>query len=253
MSKHSDTRKEFKAEKLSPEVLGMCTPANCTMNELVVLPQDGEAGFEEYFQYKVRTVIDAKHIFSPLAQNHLMLSYPAPDCSEPYAFPQFFESPYIVARNHDFEGCFAIDISAYINKQHDRHFSDLISYMRNNPATTFVLFMYSDNVKETDAMYAYLAQYMDIQLRAIPLPTAKQLTDYTVSRIRDFSLHIEPAVDAFLLEHFGKFKVGFEAADYMVRYLKNKGYGGDLTTIKALVEEMKQGNNKFGAGVGYGY
>ena len=34
--------------KLSKEIQNACTAENCCVNEMVVLPQDGDVGFDEY-------------------------------------------------------------------------------------------------------------------------------------------------------------------------------------------------------------
>ena len=170
-------------KKLKKELLNELTPQNCCMNELVVLPKNGDVGFEEYFHYKTREVMRAKKIFSKPKYNGLMLSYPGPDAKEPLVFERFFESPSVVACNHNFEGCFAIDISSYIGKTGEAGFEKLIAYMHDNPDMVFQLFMYSDNKIEVKQMYEYLARYDEIRLVNIPLPDAEMLTDYTLSEI----------------------------------------------------------------------
>lgn len=224
--------------KLNKEIKNSCTAENCCINEIVVLPQEGDVGFDEYFEHKAKEVIKAKKLFSPLDHNKLMLAYPKPDSKEADIFERFFESPSIVARNHEFEGCFAIDISAYKGKTDHEFFEKLMAYMQRNKNAVYVLFFYSDNKNEIMNMYDYLSRYDEIRLVSIPLPDAKTLTDYTVSKIRDFSLHVKSPVYAFLQKYYSRVKCGYDLADYLVRYLKNTGYTGDLPPMKEAIEKV---------------
>ncbi len=239
--------------KLNKEVLNSCTAQNCCANELVVLPQDGDVGFEEYFEHKAKEVVKAKKIFSPLDQNKLMLAYPKPDSKEAYVFERFFESPSIIARNHEFEGCFAIDISAYIGKTDNEFFEKLMSYMRSNKNAVYLLFFYSNNKNEIQSMYDFLSRYDEIRMVNIPLPDAKVLTDYTVSKIRDFSLHVKSPVYAYLQKYFSRLNCGYDLADYLVRYLKNSGYSGDLAQIKEATEKVDAVWHANNVNTGFGY
>jgi len=240
-------------EKVSKAILEACNGSTCLSNELVVLPQNGEVGFEEYFAHKTREVIRAKKLFTNYDLHHLMLAYPAPDAKEHMVFERFFESPFVVARNHAFQGCFGIDISAYINKQQDAHFLELLSYIKSNPSMVFTLFMYSANVREIEAMHDFLLQYMEIRRVDISLPTPEELTEYTISHIRDFSLHVHADVDDSLGKYYAKYPVGYEAADYIVRKLQKMHYQGDLQTVQEVLESMPKGMMKVGAAGGFGY
>ncbi len=239
--------------KLKEELLKDLTPDNCCKNELVVLPQSGDVGFEEYFHHKTRAIMKAKKLFSPQEQNGLMLSYPKPDSKEPYVFERFFESPSVVACNHAFEGCFAIDISAYIGKTNEETFEKLIAYMHSNNHTVFLLFLYSDNKNEVRQMHGQLSRYDEIKLVDIPLPDAKMLTDYTMSGIRDFSLHIKSDVEKYLEKYYEKKNLGYDYADFLVRYLKNNGYAGEIEPMKEATNKVDLIWNKSAMYLGLGY
>ena len=239
--------------KISSALLQQCNAENCCMNEFVSLPDGGDAGFEEYFTHKAKEILTRKKIFSPLEQNMLMLAYPKPDCRELYCFERFFDSPTIVARKHAFRGCFAIDVSAYIGKENDEHFDKLMLYMHDKKDIVFLLFAYSDNVKQIDTMVDSIAQYGDIRKVCLPLPSEKQLTDYTVDKIRDFCLHVDKPVFAFLQSHYANKGVGFDYADYLVRTLKNRGYNGDLPAMQTAVNEVDAVCMGVGGRSSYGY
>lgn len=240
-------------DKLSKDILNTCTLENCCANELVILPQDGDVGFDEYYEHKAKQVKKAKKVFSPLNQNKLMLAYPKPDSKEPFVFERFFESPSIVAKNHEFEGCFAIDISAYIGNTDHEYFDKLIAYMHNNNNTVYLLFLYSDNKNEIQNMHDYLSRYDEIRMVNIPLPDEKTLTKYTVSKIRDFSLHVKRPVYSFLQKHYSQVKCGYDYADYLVRYLKNTGYSGDILPMEEATEIVDAIWNAKGKNSGLGY
>lgn len=176
-----------------------------------------------------------------------------PDSKEAYVFERFFESPSIVARNHEFEGCFAIDISAYIGKTDHEYFEKLMAYMHSNKNAVYLLFFYSDNKNEIQNTFDYLSRYDEIRMVSIPLPDATALTDYTVSSIRDFSLHVKTPVCAFLHKYYSRKGCGYDLADFLVRYLKNTGYTGDLPSMKEATEKIDvlwRTNNTY---TGFGY
>ena len=239
--------------KISSDCLRQCNSTNCCMNEFVSLPEDGDVGFEEYYEHKAKEIVKCKKIFSPLDQNMLMLAYPKPDAKEPYVFERFFESPTIVARNHEFEGCFAIDVSAYIGKENDEYFDKLMSFIHRNKNAVYVLFMYSNNVKEIESMYESVSQYDEIRKVNIPLPSAKELTEYTIAKIRDFSLHVKSPVYSYLQKYYSQRSGGFDYADYLVRYLKDKNYQGDLPEMKETVLEIDAKTTSGGSKSNFGY
>lgn len=240
-------------KKMNNEFLSKCNASNCCMDELVVLPKDGETGFEEYYEHKTKEIVRVKKIFSPLEQNMLMLAYPHQDAKEPYVFERFFESATIVAKNHKFEGCFAIDISAYIGKESHEYFSRLISYMHQNRDAVYLLFMYSNNTNEINSMFEFLSRFAEIRKLEIPLPSAKQLTEYTVSKIRDFSLHVKNPVYFYIQKYYTHNNFGYDVADYLVRQLKNAGYQGDIQTVKDIFGNYEASNGKKVSKLGYGY
>ena len=53
--------------KICDEFWKTVNPAYACINELVVLPENGDCGFVEYFEYKAERIIDEKKIFSSFA------------------------------------------------------------------------------------------------------------------------------------------------------------------------------------------
>lgn len=238
--------------RINRDIIRACNEVTCLRNELVILPQNGNVGFEEYVQHKAREIAKVKNL-SPYIENQLILTYPTPESREYLIFERFFESPSVVAYNHVFEGCFAIDVTAYINKQNNDNFLKLISYMLTNVDTVFTLFIYTNNKNEVQKMFDCLSQYMDINLVEIPLPGPQALADYTVDKIREFSLHVSSSVTEYLSQYYETKQFGYDDADYFVRYLRQAGYSGDLRTIKKLVQELSNKDSRHMPSTGLGY
>ncbi|MEE3488073.1 MAG: hypothetical protein VZT48_08235 [Bulleidia sp.] len=91
----------------------------CIHNEFAVLSSKGDIGFEEYISRKAEACRLAKHLYYPHKEAVLMLRYPDPfnpdkisQADYQMAISLFMDSPYEVSRLHDYEGVFAIDLSA---------------------------------------------------------------------------------------------------------------------------------------------
>lgn len=238
--------------KIADKTLAQCTIDKCCLSELFFLPVKGDVGFKDYYDYKAKLIGEKKRSLLTEKQGKLMLAYPAPDASEE-VFAMFFESPYVVADNHEFDGCFAIDITDYINKTEDTHFFQLISYMYNNPEIVFLLFIRSDNINECENMYNFLTQYIDVRKMSISLPAINDLVAYTLSKTRDFCEHIERDCNKVLKKFFSIKPFGYDIADYLIRRLKNSDFNGDVESLKKEIEEIEKTGfiNAKVSGIGY--
>ena len=58
---------------------------------------------------------------------------------------------------------------------------------------------------------------------------------------------------AFLQKYYARLNCGFDLADYLIRYLKNTGYSGDLQPMKDAVEKVDSVWHLNGSSVNYGY
>jgi hypothetical protein len=209
------------------------------MDELVILPETGDCGFIEYFDYKAEKVVQEKKIFASFAkQNKLMLEFPEPECNEPNVVERFFESPFIVAQNHNFEGVFAIDISNYINDlEHDR-FQSLLAYIKANPLPVYLLMLYTDKTEVADRVYTALLHHMDIIKTVLPKPTHQQLYNYTIENLENLFGEISADIKDFFNNYYAKNSVGYDTADYLIRYLKLSGFKGELKEIETVVQSL---------------
>ena len=239
--------------KLSREFLEKCLNGNVCTNELVVMPAEGDVGFDEYFNYKTKEVIKAKRIFSPEEQNKLLLSYPETDSKDPNIFDRFFESPCIVAKNHEFEGCFGIDITDYIGKICDEHFQRLLTYISTNVSAVYILIVFTNNKNEIASMYDILNQYSEYRLVDLGLPEINDLVEYTVSKIRDFSTHVKKPVYKALEQYYINKNCGYETADILVRQLKANDFTGDVEDLNKTIEQIDSNSRIDGSSLGFGY
>ena len=240
--------------KLSESFWNSVNPKYACINELVALPECGDCGFIEYFEHKAESVICEKKIFSSFAsQNKLMLEYPEPNCSEYMVFERFFESPCVVAQNHDFEGVFAIDISNYINKLDDDRFLTLISYIKTNTRAVYILFFYSDDDAKIQDVFRSILQHIDIVKTVLPEPTDEQLLDYTLEGLSTLCHSLEEGIRGFFADFYSKNKVGYDAAEYLIRHLRLSGFKGSLDEVETHIKNLNIQSVTSGNYTGLGY
>lgn len=226
-------------EKLSTSFWAGVNPAYACMNELVALPENGDCGFAEYFEYKAAKIVENKKIFSSFAQqNKLMLIFPEPDCKEPNVFEKFFESPTVIAENHNFEGLFAIDISNYVSDFNHERFLSLISYIKANPQTVYMLFFYANDEREQQRVYSALLHHLDIIKTVLPEPTREQLVAYTLEGLNRLNATTEKAIENALDAFYMRNRVGYDSADYLIRYLKLNNFDGSLEAFNKGIANL---------------
>ena len=98
-----------------------------------------------------------------------------------------------------------------------------------------------------------LSQFNDFKRIDFKLPSANLLTEYTVSNLREFCLHIKNPLYAFINKYYMNKEVGFEFADYLVKSLKNKDFKGDLQMLKEVVKEIENDSDIIVCNKGIGY
>ncbi|MCR4676575.1 MAG: hypothetical protein K5634_05035, partial [Sphaerochaetaceae bacterium] len=98
-------------------------------NEIVLVLSGNEEAFEEYSERHEGR--DGK----------LRLRYPDPSLKDDLAFIEFYESPFrIDRRKSTFNGCFFIDLSAYVEHEDSRRITDLENYVKENSSASYVLY-----------------------------------------------------------------------------------------------------------------
>lgn len=230
--------------KIPAEILVSCTRQNCLCNEIVILPINGDAGFEDYFLYKAEEVRQKKHLFVSQEKTALLLTYPSPPEEKEdkrYSetlYERFFESPTILANNQIYQGCFGIDISAYISKTTNEKFLDLMSYIRNTPQTVYTLFAYTNNINEAESLITAVNQYADFIPIYFSLPDESSLAKYLCDRLRDDNIQIDRFVEEYLAEVLKHYKLGYDSGEYIAKMMHSHGFKGTLEEIKALVPNI---------------
>jgi hypothetical protein len=230
-------KKEKDMDKLALEFLETCNSDNCCFDNLLVLPADGDVGFEEYIDYKVKKIIKKKNIFSPADQHKLVLAYPEPDAPD-VVFNLFFESPSVVAKNDHFRGCFAIDVTEYLGKTDHPRFKTLLNYIGTNTDIVFVLIVCTDNEQYIMDMLNTVCQYDKFRKVTITLPPPEYLCKYTMEEISDVAIDLKET-RKILLGYFKENRYGYDVAEFLVIYLKNAGYNGETENLKKLLGEFE--------------
>jgi hypothetical protein len=239
--------------KVDEKILESCEMENCTENELAVLPSSADVGFEEYFRYKTKLVREKRRIFSPEEQNGLLLSFPAPSEMNAQVFGYFYDSPYVVAQNDIFRGCFGIDITDYAECLDHPRLHELMKYICMHPEAVYVLILQSDDKEQAVRTESFAAKYLEMRTLFFELPSSGRLADYTETGLRSLSLHLEQGVSDVLREEFTGEKYGYDTADHLIRLAKNRGYGGTVEETKKILRDIKETKNKQRRIAGFGY
>ena len=210
--------------KIEDKILDQCTQENCEQNEFLILPENVDVAFEDYYHHKAALIRNVRNLYAPLNENELMLEYPISGNHTQIVFNQFFESPYVVSKNLDFRGLFAIDVTRYINYFHTDSFKQLIAYTQQNPQMVFLLLVRSKNPSAANNMYNLLTKYISIEKREIQLPGVDHLCMSTVNE----------------LEHTLKRHVTRDAKKEIHRFLEDNSLGYEF--INNLTGALKQIN-----------
>lgn len=238
------------------DIIEGCNEITCLQNEFLVLPFSGETGFEDYISYKAEFIQRKKGLTVDKEWCQLILTYPEPPSETKRTedlFPRFFESPYVVAHNQEFEGCFGIDLTSYIKETTDSHFVDLMRYILNHNNITFVLFVFTNNTNEAIALYNTIYQYIDIRKVIYPLPDAEHLSLITCDKIQDYCLNTDSSIRDYLFTYYSEHPAGFDFVDYLVRQLRSVDYKGDISTLASVLEEIKTKQNSTKRFDSFGY
>ena len=224
-------------DKLSLEFLETCNSDNCCFDNLLILPPDADVGFEEYIDYKVSKILRKKNIFSPPEQHKLTLAYPDPSAPEG-VFNLFFESPSVVAKNERFRGCFAIDVTEYLGKTDNVHFRTLLNYIGTNTDIVFVLIVCTENEQQIKEIYNVICQYDKFRRITITLPPPEYLCKYTMEEISDICGKNEEKIKERFIEYYSNKKCGYDTASFIVTYLRNANFNGNLKELDKLLSEI---------------
>lgn len=225
--------------RIEKRILDLCTLENCEQNEFLILPENGDVALEDYYHHKAALIRDVRNLYAPLNENELMLEYPVPSNQTQNVFNQFFESPYVVSKNLDFRGLFAIDVTKYINYYHVDSFKQLIAYIQHNTQMVFILLVRSKNTSAANNMYNLLTKYISIEKREIQLPGVDHLCMSTVNELeqtlnRHVTRDAKKEVHRFLEDN----SLGYEFINNLIGALKQIN-----TTDNINVQDMRKALN----------
>ena len=231
-------------EKLSVELMARCDGPACCENELIVLPPDGDAGFEAYFERKAKQIYRFRHLLTRREeQTRLILRYPTAPARFPVnvenAFNRFFNSPDMVAGNQPFEGCFGIDLTDYLHKTADPELDRLIAYIRSQPDVTFVLFVYASDEREALPLMGMLDQYFPLRLLRLTLPDTDRLTAYAEDLIREICPDWDGSLTEDVRAFFARGTNGYDTAEFLARELKERGFRGERQTLLDVTDYIR--------------
>lgn len=245
-------------DKISGDLIARCGSAACCANEFVILPDNGDAGFEEYFNRKADGVYEIRHLFTrKKEQTRLILKYPSP-LSEKYEHDEqmlrrFFSSTEVVSCNQPFEGCFGIDVTAYLRNTSDPRLDQLISFIRLHPEITFVLFAYTGDPRQALPLLETFDQYFPLQSFQLTLPDADRLTEYLCSLVSAFCPECDDTIMKDMKAFFAEDSAGYDTAEFFARELQERNFLGERQILLDTIKYMKDCTGRGGSANSFGY
>lgn len=176
--------------KLAKDVEDYCL-SHAVDNELVVIPESHDTGFDEYISIKKDGVYKGMNTRKRKDECHLELSYPRPG-SKPLEFASFFETPSHFAKDRWFRGLLTVDVSPYVTKYNTPEFDSLLDYLKDDLSGVTVLFVVSTaSFEKARGISEKLKGRMDVVTTHLHLPSKEQVLAYLKENTRDSSLFEE--------------------------------------------------------------
>lgn len=203
--------------KLTKDVGDYCL-SHVVDNELVVIPESHDTGFDEYLAMKIDGVYKNLSTRKRREECHLEISYPRLGSST-MEFAAFYETPMRFARDRRFQGLLSIDVTSYMSKFNSSEFNSLILYLKEDMSDVSVLFVVStDSFDRAKGIAEKLKSEMGTVTTYLSLPSKEQMLSYLNEKVKDFKLfekrreEIERAIEG----------VGFEVVSGIRKALKTK-------------------------------
>lgn len=203
--------------KLTKDVGDYCL-SHVVDNELVVIPESHDTGFDEYLAMKIDGVYKNLSTRKRREECHLEISYPRPGSST-MEFAAFYETPMRFARDRRFQGLLSIDVTSYMSKFNSSEFNSLILYLKEDMSDVSVFFVVStDSFDRAKGIAEKLKSEMGTVTTYLSLPSKEQMLSYLSEKVKDFKLfekrreEIERAIEG----------VGFEVVSGIRKALKTK-------------------------------
>ena len=203
--------------KLTKDVGDYCL-SHIRDNELVIIPESHDTGFDEYLAMKIDGVYKNLSTRKRREECHLEISYPRLGSST-MEFAAFYETPMRFARDRRFQGLLSIDVTSYMSKFNSSEFNSLILYLKEDMSEVSVFFVVStDSFDRAKGIAEKLKSEMGTVTTYLSLPSKEQMLSYLSEKVKDFKLfekrreEIERAIEG----------VGFEVVSGIRKALKTK-------------------------------
>ena len=187
-------------------------------NELVVISDRHDTGFDEYIAMTIDGVYENLSTRKRKDECHLEISYPRPGARR-MEFDYFYDAPLRFSKDRRFQGLLTIDITPYSSRYNSEEFKDLIIYLKEDMANATILFVVStDSFQSTKGISEKLKNEMEVVTTYLPIPTKENLLSYIRESINHKKLfnerleEISKAIDGS----------GFEVAEGIERALSSK-------------------------------
>ena len=187
-------------------------------NELVVIPESHDTGFDEYLAMKIDGVYQNLSSRKRKDECHIEISFPRLGSST-MEFAAFYETPMRFTRDRRFQGLLSIDVTSYMSKFNSSEFNSLILYLKEDMSDVSVLFVVStDSFDRAKGIAEKLKSEMGTVTTYLSLPSKEQMLSYLSEKVKDFKLfekrreEIERAIEG----------VGFEVVSGIRKALKTK-------------------------------
>ena len=176
--------------KLTKDVGDYCL-SHVDDNELVVMPESHDTGFDEYIAMKIDGVYKGLSTRKRKDECHLEISYPRPGANR-MEFASFFDTPFKFAKDRRFQGLLTIDVTAYALRYNSEDFAALITFLREDLPGTRVLFVLStDSFQKAKGISEKLRDEMDAVTTYLSLPTKERLLLFLRDKMREKNLFDE--------------------------------------------------------------
>ena len=147
-------------------------------NELVVISERHDTGFDEYIAMKIDGVYKSLSTRKRKDECHLEIAYPRPG-ARGMEFEHFYETPLRFSKDRRFQGLLTIDITPYSSRYNTEEFRDLIQYLKEDMNSATILFVVStDSFQSTKGISERLKNEMEVTTTYLPLPSKERLLSY---------------------------------------------------------------------------
>lgn len=191
-------------------------------HEIDIFPCEGEIGFEEYLDEKVKFYISGMNAWGGVPRHRLLLRYPdAREAEE--VFTRFFASPGIASGGGEFTGCFAIDVTDYLKKPEHPSFRRLLAYIQRQKSIHFMLLVFEESGVLPEEFQEVMSEYGVFSIVRFSYPSAKDLAEYFAEQLsKRCSTVVASETEAYAKELFSGQRLTYDRVDRLVYGIANQ-------------------------------